>query len=105
MPRPPPVTKARLPDRSITQAVFDDAANHVLDREMDLLAPGPVDRRNDERDVGHGFERAPRFPAERDPADAAGSGGPGGAAPACRPAARRMQRHHAAPPPQGLVLA
>src|SRR5881394_901091 len=85
MPRPPPVTNARFPVRSITatprtthgarssfQPVLDEIANDVLDGQMQLLNAGGVGRRNDQRRVGEILDLAAAFAQERDDADAAG---------------------------------
>src|SRR5438876_2512567 len=69
MPRPPPVTKARLPERSITalepQLPLHQLADQMFDGEVYLLNVGRLIRWDHERVVHEGTHRAATLPQQR----------------------------------------
>src|SRR5438094_5389662 len=129
MPRPPPVTNARLPERSITahphcgfdtrpsnpqseirnpqsfaQLLLDDPADHVLDRKLQLLDMRGLIGRDDERVVDQAPHGAAALAEQRDHADALGARRLGRAQQVGALAAGRMQDEQVAGPQQRLYL-
>src|SRR6266699_1283540 len=152
MPRAPPVTNARFPERSITpppqggtrnaeqsaerrrrerpriavprsafalprselpvrvprsssQLLFYHRTDDVLDREMNLLNPRRVVRRDHERDVGERLQLAARLAQERDDGHVAGLRRLRRADHVGTLAAGRVQRQHVARAGERLALA